>query len=157
MPDYRRYYVEGGTYFFTVVTYLRKPIFLQSTARSILHWVWEDVNKRFPFRTIGLCLLPEHLHCAWTLPAGDSNYSMRWKEIKRLFTNEYSALMGLSETKNKSREKRNESTIWQRRFWEHTVRDDEDLARILDYIHYNPVKHGLVNSVSEWKWSSFHR
>jgi len=91
------------------------------------------------------------------LPAGDSDFSRRWREIKRLFSVEYSALMGIPYARNDSREKRNETTVWQRRFWEHTVRDEEDFERILDYIHYNPVRHGLVKSVSEWKWSSFHR
>ncbi len=157
MPDYRRSYEAGGTYYFTVVTFLRQPILVTGLARAILHWSWEDVRGRFPFRTDGICLIPDHLHCVWTLPIGDTDYSTRWKEIKRLFTREYTALMGLAYARTASRENRRESTIWQRRFWEHTIRDDGDLERILDYIHYNPVKHGLAKSVSEWRWSSFYR
>jgi putative transposase len=104
-----------------------------------------------------VCLLPEHLHCIWVLPEGDANFSVRWKEIKRLFTKGYLSQVGPGETRSASRLSRGEATIWQRRFWEHTIQDEDDLNRHRDYIHYNPVKHGLVQSVSAWQWSSFHR
>jgi putative transposase len=82
---------------------------------------------------------------------------MRWREIKRVFTRGYLQQVGAGEKRNESRIKRKEAAIWQRRFWEHTIRDEEDYSRHIDYIHYNPVKHGLVQSVSDWPWSSFHR
>lgn len=157
MPEYRRCYIEGGTYFFTVVTYKRLPILTTDAARALLRYAWLDVRKRFPFNTIAVCLLPEHLHCIWSLPEGEANYSKRWKEIKRLFTKGYLAQVGPGETRNESRTKRGEAAIWQRRFWEHTIHDGEDLNCHIDYIHYNPVKHGLVERVVDWPWSSFHR
>lgn len=157
MPEYRRFRVEGGIYFFTVVTYLRRPILSSITARRILHDAWENTRERFPFQTLAVCLLPDHLHCIWKLPEGDANYSVRWKEIKYHFTIRYLKAGGIEEQRNESRQKRQEAAIWQRRFWEHTIEDENDLEEHLDYVHYNPVKHGLVQSVSDWEWSSFHR
>ncbi len=110
-----------------------------------------------PFKTVAVCLLPEHLHCAWTQPENDQNFSLRWKEIKRLFTKGYLENIGPGESRNASRQKRGEAAIWQRRFWEHVIRDQNDLDRHIEYIHYNPVKHGLVERVVDWPWSSFHR
>jgi putative transposase len=115
------------------------------------------VQWRYPFRTDAVCLLPNHLHCIWTLPESDSNYSVRWKEIKRLFAKQYLELIGPGGVRNASHLKQGEAAIWQRRFWEHTIKDEEDLRRHIDYIHYNPVKHGLVQNVCDWPWSSFHR
>lgn len=157
MPEYRRSKQEGGTYFFTVVTYHRLPILTGDTARGILHQAWMDTCNRFPFETLAICLLPDHLHCIWQLPEGDSNYSIRWKEIKGLFTKGYLEKIGPGKERNRSRQMRNEAAIWQRRFWEHTIQDDQDLAAHLDYIHYNPVKHGYVNRPADWNWSSFLR
>ncbi len=156
MANYHRFY-EGNTYFFTVVTFNRLPILTSDAARKILHSSWLDVCKRMPFETVAICLLPEHIHCIWTLPEEDQNYSQRWKEIKRLFTKGYLGEIGPGESRNASRQKRGEAAIWQRRFWEHTIRDQEDLNRHIDYIHNNPVKHGLVKQVVNWPWSSFHR
>ena len=104
-----------------------------------------------------VCLLPEHLHCIWTLPEGDADYAVRWKNIKRLFTRSYLKQVGPGGARNASRQRRGEAAIWQRRFWEHTIRDEADLNRHLDDIHFNPVKHGLVQRVADWPWSSFHR
>ena len=157
MPEYHRSYLPGGSYFFTVVTYHRQPLLTGEIARNILHLAWEDVAMRYPFKTEAICLLPDHIHCLWTLPDGDQNYSLRWGEIKRIFTKGYKQKVEVIEINNSSRLKRGESSIWQRRFWEHTIRDDEDFYRHLDYIHYNPVKHGLVHKVSDWPWSSFHQ
>jgi putative transposase len=157
MPEYRRSFITGGTYFFTVVTYRRLPFLITEEARNILHCALVDVNHRFPFKTDAICLLPDHLHCIWTLPDDDANYSVRWKEIKRLFSKEYINMVGVAEPGNVSREKRGETTFWQRRFWEHVIRDEKDLHQHLDYIHYNPVKHGLAQQVKEWQWSSFKR
>jgi REP-associated tyrosine transposase len=157
MPEYRRSWIAGGTFFFTVVTYHRLPLLTTLEARKLLHLAWEDVRKRFPFSIEAVCLLRDHIHCIWIMPDGDANYSIRWKEIKRLFTKGYLEQVGPGEMRNDSRMSRGEAAIWQRRFWEHTIRDEEDLNRHRDYIHYNPVKHGLVKSVSDWPWSSFHR
>ena len=157
MPEYRRSKIEGGTYFFTVVSHNRLPIFTTPRSRNLLHAAWQDVKKRFPFTDDAICLLPEHIHCIWTLPEGDSNYSLRWREIKRLFTKSYLTESGPGEQRSQSRIKRREAAIWQRRFWEHAIRDQDDFNLHLDYIHYNPVKHGLVSNPKDWQWSSFLR
>ena len=157
MPEYRRSQLQGGTFFFTVVTFRRQPILTSTNARAILHSAWARVNERYPFITDAVCLLPDHIHCIWTLPEGDSNYSLRWGEIKKMFSKAYLKQIGTGEKRNESRQKRGEAAIWQRRFWEHTIRDLDDYHRHLDYIHYNPVKHGLVKNVSDWVWSSFHQ
>ena len=176
MPQYRRSRIEGGTYFFTVVTFERRRILTTEESRTLLRSAWLDVCQRFPFKTIAICLLPEHIHCIWSLPEGDANYSVRWKEIKRLFSKGWSqanqkmcvgnethgsGALGThptnEEIRSDSRLKRGEAAIWQRRFWEHTIRDQDDLNRHIDYIHYNPLKHGLIDRVVDWPWSSFHR
>lgn len=157
MPEYRRFSIPGGTYFFTVVAFSRLPIFASAEARNLLHSAWITERKKHPFQVDAVCLLPEHIHCIWALPEGDSDYSMRWKEIKRNFTREYLNQIRSGGIRNSSREKRGEAAIWQRRFWEHALRDKQDFNRHLDFIHYNPVKHGLVKRVQDWPWSSFHR
>jgi putative transposase len=157
MPEYRRSYVEGGTYFFTVVTYQRQPILTSDPARTILRQAWSEVCERLPFETIAICLLPEHLHCIWRLPEGDADYSTRWMEIKRRFTIEYLREVGPGGERNSSRQVKREAAVWQRRFWEHTIENEEDLEIHLDYIHYNPIKHGLVERAIDWPFSSFAR
>jgi putative transposase len=157
MTGYRRLYRPGGTFFFTVVTYNRCPILTSSRSRALLHAAWDDVKKRFPFNTIAICLLPDHLHCIWQLPDGDSNYSVRWSEIKKLFSREYIKETKIAIQVSNSRIKRRETGIWQRRFWEHAIRDENDLHHHIDYIHYNPVKHKLIHNAADWQWSSFHR
>ena len=157
MPEYRRLFVPGGTYFFTVVTYKRRPIFNNSLARRLLRVAWLDVSQRYPFSTDAICLLPDHLHCVLTLPPDDFNYPTRLREIKRLFTVAYCSQKDEHFKRNTSRVKRSEATIWQRRYWEHTIRDEKDLDNHINYIHYNPVKHGYVLRVLDWPWSSFHR
>ena len=157
MPEYRRPKFAGGTFFFTVVTFNRLPILIDETARAILHSAWMEIGGRFPFQTEAVVLLPNHIHCIWTLPDGDANFSMRWNGIKRLFTKGYLEQIGPGETRNASRKKRREAAVWQRRFWEHMLRDEADLNRHLDYIHYSPVKHGLAHRPADWPYSSFHR
>ena len=103
-----------------------------------------------------IVLLPDHLHCLWTLPDGDTNYSMRWGLIKKEFTKQARNMVGAAHP-TESRQRHREAMVWQRRFWEHQIRDDEDWRRHMDYIHYNPVKHGYVNAPKDWKLSSFHR
>ena len=157
MPQYRRSHIPGGVYFFTVVTFSRKPILTDQPARELLHAAWVATQERFPFRTEAICLLPDHLHCIWQLPEGDPVFSMRWREIKRLFTMGYLARIGPGGFRNPSRVRKGEAAVWQRRFWEHAIRDQEDLNRHIAYIHYNPVKHGLAKRPRDWPWSSFHR
>ncbi len=157
MPEYRRIYQPGGTYFFTLVTYNRKSIFRSKSARDLLHFTWVDVQSRHKFEAIAVCLLPDHIHAIWKLPEGDSDYPMRWKEIKRLFTREYLRQIGPGEARNESRQIQGEAAIWQRRYWTHVLFDQDDLNNHIDYIHINPLKHGLVNQVSDWEFSSFHR
>jgi putative transposase len=157
MPDYRRAREPGGTYFFTVVTFDRLPILTSPQNREILRFAWKDVQTRHPFETVAVCLLPDHLHAIWRLPVGDSDYPMRWKEIKRIFTREYIRHGGEDGTRNESRQKQGEAAIWQRRYWEHTFYDENDLNTHIDYVHYNPLKHGLVKQVSDWQWSTFHQ
>lgn len=157
MPEYRRIRLAGGTIFFTVVTYDRKPILVLPESRRILRKVWKDVQTKHPFEIVAICLLPDHLHTIWKLPDDDTDYAMRWNEIKRHFTHEYLKLTREESVRNESRKKRRESTIWQRRYWAHILYDQDDLNAHIDYIHYNPMKHGFVNQVSDWPWSSFHR
>ena len=106
MPEYRRSTMAGGTFFFTVVTYHRSPILTTAQAREILHSAWNNVNERFPFTTDSICLLPDHLHCIWTLPEEDADYSLRWGDIKKLFTKAYLKHIGPGETRNESRQKK---------------------------------------------------
>jgi putative transposase len=157
MPEYRRSYLPGGTFFFTLVTFNRRPIFSKPEARELFHKIYEKVNLKHPFITVAYCLLLEHFHCLWTLPEGDTNYSLRFSEIKRQFSHRYINEIEPVLEKNASRVKREEVSLWQRRFWEHTIRDEQDLHNHIDYIHYNPIKHGLVKNVREWEDSSFHR
>ena len=155
MPNYKRVRLEGGTYFFTVVTMNRMPILTTPLARRCLSKAFALTKKRYPFKLKAICLLPDHLHCVWTLPESDSDYSTRWSFLKGTFTRLYLNGGGVQGTKNASRKVRHEAGIWQRRLWEHLIRDDKDYYNHLDYLHYNPVKHGLVKSPAEWKWSTF--
>ena len=157
MPDYRRWYVPGGTYFFTVVTHGRRHILGDDLGRRCLHEAIAAVQRDWPFDLFAVVLLPNHLHAVWTLPRGDDRYSVRWKLIKEGFTRGYLKRGGAELTPNASRQRKGERGIWQRRFWEHTVRDEDDLKRCVDYIHWNPKKHGCVRYVRDWAWSSFHR
>jgi putative transposase len=157
MPDYRRSKDAGGIYFFTVVTFNRLPILTTPESMEIFHAAWNGVQKKHPFKTLAICVLPDHLHTVWQMPEDDDDYSMRWKEIKRQFTAGYLEKIGSDGERNDSRVKRMEAAIWQRRFWEHTIRDDDDLHNHFDYIHYNPVKHGLVSDPADWPWSSYQR
>jgi putative transposase len=156
MPNYRRTTFPGGYYFFTMVTYRRKPVLITPEARDCLRHAWEVVRSRHPFRVIALCLLPNHLHCIWKLPAGDANFSLRWSMIKGLFSREYRRCLS-TPFPNNSRNRKREIAFWQRRFWEHQLRDESDLQRHFNYTHYNPVKHGLVKTVDEWPFSTYHQ
>ena len=157
MPEYRRVRVCGATVFITFVTFGRFHIFEDENVLHILYRVWNKVANRHPFTTDAICVLPDHIHTLITLPENDSNYSLRIREIKRLFTINYLADFNEIVRRDSSRISKNEATIWQRRFWEHTIRDNQDYENHFNYIHFNPVKHGLVNNVADWPWSSFHR
>jgi len=158
MPEYRRIKQPGGTIFFTVVTFGRRPILTSPESRSILRKAWQNVQVKHPFQTLAVCLLPDHLHTIWQLPEGDTNTAVRWNEIKRHFSHEYLKVVGEgNNVRNESRIKRREAAIWQRRYWAHVLFDQEDLNNHFDYIHINPQKHGLVKQVMDWPWSSFHR
>ncbi|MBY0266428.1 MAG: transposase [Burkholderiales bacterium] len=152
MPDYRRNRIPGGTYFFTVNLLDRRRRLLVEHVDELRAAV-RGVRNRQPFHIDAWVVLPEHLHCLWTLPPGDADYSKRWKAIKTAFAKVVPREEPLSEV----RRARHERGIWQRRFWEHTIRDERDYAAHMDYIHFNPVKHGWVERVVDWPYSSFHR
>ncbi len=143
MSRYRRASAMGGSYFFTVVTYQRRAILCDDFIRNALHAAIEDVWVFRPFIIDAWVLLPDHLHCIWTLPKGDSDFSTRWMMIKRDVSVACRDQYHRADLINDSKKKHRESSIWQRRFWEHQIRDEEDFAQHFDYIHFNPVKHGL--------------
>ncbi len=157
MSEYRRIYVPGSTYFFTVVTHRRRPLFTQDAARRFLRNSFREVRSRRPFRLDAICLLPDHLHCLWTLPPNDADFSRRWQEIKGGFSKDMIRRGGISRRARPSLARKGEVEVWQRRFWDHCIRDEGDFRRHFDYIHYNPVKHGLVRRPLDWPWSSFAR
>ena len=145
MKRYKRYYKHGGAYFFTVVTYHRKTILIDHIDR--LRDAFRIVMAKMPFKIDAIVVLPDHLHCIWHLPPGDSDFSSRWMIIKRYFS------AGIPAPVTKRREKR----IWQPRFWEHWIRDAEDWGMHMNYIHYNPVKHGYVKRPLDWNYGSFRK
>lgn len=152
MPDYRRNRVPGGTYFFTVNLLERRRRLLVEHVDALRAAV-RIVRDRQPFHIDAWVLLPDHLHCLWTLPPGDADYSRRWKAIKTAFAKAVPREELLSDVRRANHER----GIWQRRFWEHTVRDERDYAAHMDYILFNPVRHGWVERVADWPYSSFHR
>ena len=157
MSRYRRSLVSGGTYFFTVVTYRRQRILCDDMLRHALRAAIESVRVSRPFVIDAWVLLPDHLHCIWTLPDGDADFSTRWAMIKRKVSLACASAYKQENLLTASKQKHRESTIWQRRFWEHQIRDDDDFSRHMDYLHYNPVKHGLMSQVKDWPYSSFHQ
>jgi len=157
MSHYRRADTAGACYFFTLVTYDRRRFLTDEPARRCLRHAWRIVRDRRPFELVAQCLLPDHIHCLWRLPPEDADFSTRWASIKAIFTREYLRSGGKDGTRNPSHVHRREAAIWQRRFWEHLIRDERDLSRHLDYIHYNPVKHGFVTDPADWPWSTYHR
>ena len=116
-----------------------------------------DTRCERPFRILAQVLLPDHLHTVWELPPGDDDFSTRWRLIKTRVTRSLRGRRIDVPHPNVSRRRRHQHGLWQPRFWEHVVRDEDDLARHVDYIHWNPVKHGLVGRVRDWPYSTFHR
>jgi putative transposase len=157
MSDYRRFYVPGGTYFFTVVTHHRRAMLTTELGRACLQKAMLEVASDHPYKTFAIVLLPDHFHVVWTLPRGDARYPLRWMRIKEEFTKNWIAAGGVELPQSRSRTKHRHRGVWQKRYWEHVVRDDDDLERCVDYIHWNPRKHNLVKRVRDWPYSTFHR
>jgi putative transposase len=151
---YRRITAPGGTYFFTLVTFQRSPIFDEEHAINLLVEAFRSVLHKHPFTIEAAVVLPDHLHMIWRLPENDSDYPTRLRLIKSHFTRHWEECQEIPTTA--SRQLKGEQAVWQRRYWEHLIRDDRDWQRHLEYIHYNPVKHRLVCAPVEWKYSSFH-
>jgi putative transposase len=152
MPDYRRNRLPGGTFFFTVNLLDRRSDLLVSQI-NVLRAAVRRVRARAPFRIDAWVVLPDHMHCLWSLPEGDADFPGRWRAIKIAFTKSLPA----GEPRSAVMESRGERGIWQRRYWEHTIRDDRDFGVHFDYIHFNPVRHGFVEHPADWPHSSFHR
>jgi putative transposase len=150
--QYRRTFIDGGTYFFTV-NILERNKSLLTTHVDLLKQSIQTVKSRHPFTIDAMVVLLDHLHTIWTLPKNDHDYPTRWRLIKSAFSR------GLTKAEriNQSRSLKNERGIWQRRYWEHLIRDELDYQRHVDYIHYNPVKHGYVENPTDWPHSSIHK
>jgi putative transposase len=152
MSQYRRAKIEGGWFFFTVTLADRSSDLLVRHIER-LRKAYSAALRRDPFETIAICVLPDHLHAIWALPPDEADFSRRWSLIKHDFSCDLPSDPRRSQSKIAKREK----GIWQRRFWEHAIRDEGDLSRHVDYIHFNPVKHRLVSRACDWPHSSFHR
>ena len=152
MSDYRRYWVPGGTYFFTVNANRRSRTVNLVERFGLLRAVVAEVKARHPFKLHAWVVLPDHLHWVVSLPEGHANFSTRWRLIKANFCK----ALPDRETRSNHARMRGERGVWQRRYWEHNIRDEQDFRAHVDYIHFNPVKHGLVARVQDWQYSSFH-
>jgi putative transposase len=157
MSHYRRANKDGCSHFFTVVSYRRQQILCDAYIRKSLRAAIIASQLKHPFTIDAWILLPDHLHCIWTLPRGDADFSKRWSIIKRSVSLDCAEHYKKDKWVTASKKKHRESTIWQRRFWEHRIRDQNDFNRHIDYIHYNPVKHGLCKRPVEWQYSTLHR
>lgn len=155
MATYRRSTTPGATYFFTLNTYRRQRVLTERPIYETLKQSIRMVKEIHPFTIEAFVLLPDHLHCIWTLPEYDADYGMRWNMIKREVSLSTRDIINMPLTP--SRLKRGELGLWQRRFWEHQIRDDRDYEKHINYIHWNPVKHGYVKQASDWPYSSFQR
>jgi putative transposase len=157
VPEFLRSFVPGGTFFFTVVTAERSPFLCEPNARSCLRAAFHACRARWPFEIVAIVLVPDHLHAMWTLPGGDSEYSRRWAFLKRCFTERWLATGGTEANATPGWSRQRRRGVWQPRFWEHAIRDETDLERHVEYILYNPVKHGLCCCPGDWPYSSFER
>ena len=138
MSEYRRAYQAGSYYFFTIVTHARQPIFSNVNNVKFFKQSLAHVSKKYPFQVEALVVMPDHIHTIWKMPEHDSDFSIRWRLIKSYCSRKIP-----------------QKPLWQNRFWEHVIRDENDLHRHLDYIYYNPVKHGYVDKVIDWPYSTF--
>jgi putative transposase len=152
MTHYRRNFIAGGCFFFTVNLADRRLALLAEHIDALRAAV-RQTQQHHPFTIDAMVVLPDHLHALWTLPEGDANFATRWRLIKSAFSRSFATGERISD----SRAARGERGIWQRRYWEHTIRDESDFERHVNYVHINPVKHGLVSQVRDWPYSSFHR
>ncbi len=152
--EYRRSHQPGGGYFFTLVTHQRQPLLSIPENIDRLRTAFRREKEKYPFTIDAIVILPDHLHTIWRLPDDDRDYSTRWSRIKRYLS---TGCVGAGQAQSESRQNKREKPVWQRRFWEHTLRDENDWQRHMDYIHYNPVKHGHARSPGEWPHSSFKR
>lgn len=157
MPNYRRANTAGATYFFTVVTHQRRRFLCDDDVRRALHEAIEWGRESHPFIIDAWVLMPDHIHAIWTLPEHDADFGTRWGKIKRYVTQRCGARLHQSELVSDGKILHQENTLWQKRFWEHQIRDEIDFERCMNYAHYNPVKHGLVKQVFDWQYSTFHR
>jgi putative transposase len=153
MSNYRRAFVPGGTWFFTVNLLQRRGNDLLVSEIDLLRQVVQGVRRRYPFHIDAWVVLPEHMHCVFSLPEGDSDFSLRWRLIKSGFSRALPKTESLSTVRQASGER----GIWQRHYWEHLIRDELDFQRRIDYVYVNPLKHGLVKRVGDWPYSTFHR
>ncbi|WP_084612640.1 transposase [Pseudogulbenkiania sp. MAI-1] len=153
MPNYRRAWQRGGTYFFTVNLLERHGNDLLIRHIDALRAAVRTTRQSHPFIIHGWVVLPDHLHCVIELPPDDDDFALRWRLIKLLF----SRSIPKTEWRNPARQRRGERGVWQRCYWEHLIRDEEDFAAHMDYVHINPLKHGLVERVVDWPHSTFHR
>lgn len=161
MSNYRRAR-NGSTYFFTVVTHKRRPILCLEKSRITLRRILLDLKQIRPFVIKAWVLLPDHIHCIWTLPEDDRDYSMRWGWLKKEFSKRMRKIKAFEDLVStpdpgSSRTRQRDENVWQRRFWEHMIRDDDDYRMHCDYIHFNPVRHGLVSRPRDWPYSTFHK
>jgi putative transposase len=152
MPRYTRTFLPGGTFFFTVALLERRRQLLVERI-DLLRRCFVNARRARPFKVDAIVIMPDHLHCIWTLPHDDADFSSRWHTIK----SDFSCGIEPGERLSERRQKKGERGIWQRRFWEHTIRDERDFERHVDYIHFNPVKHGHVSRAADWPYSSFRR
>jgi len=157
MPSYIRWYSPGGTYFFTLVTENRAPLFAAEATHPVLRSAIDRCRSRYPFEVIAMALLPDHLHLLMKLPDDDHDFSVRLRWIKSNFTSSYLAAGGSEQPRSDSRVDHGNRGVWQRRFYEHLCRDEFDVGRHVEYVHFNPVKHGLASCPHGWRASSFHR
>jgi putative transposase len=155
MPEYRRPFAPGGTFFFTGVTQDRQPILCSVVARTLLRSAIETTRTERPFELLAFVLFDEHLHSIWELPPGDSDFSTRWGAIKGRFTRAFLLQGGRESAVSTDRARHGGRGIWQARFYDHLIRDEQDFSNHLDYVHFNPVKHGRTECPHAYPFSTF--
>jgi len=154
--QYRRNFQPGGTYFFTLVTADRHHLFANPDAIALLQTVVREVKTERPFRSEAWVILPDHLHMIWTLPPRDADYSGRWSKIKSQFTRRWLASGGAEREVSIGKQRDRRRGVWQPKFYEHTIDSDDEFIEHVEYVHYNPIKHGYVTRPIDWLHSSFH-